>query len=261
MFTTGSGYEHFMGRWSRLLAPGFIAFAGTRDGDRVLDVGCGTGALAGALAGAFPTSVVVGVDPSSPFVAHARAGSGSDRVRFEVGDVQALGFGDASFDHTMALLVLNFVPDPAGAVREMCRVTRPGGTLSACVWDYGEGMQMLRLFWDEAVALDPAAAPRDERRMKLARRGELGELWQATGLVEVQESSLVVETGFASFDDYWAPFLEGVGPAGAHVASLPEHDRQALEARLRTLVPGPLGAGSFALSARAWCVRGTVPGK
>ena len=136
----------------------------------------------------------------------------SDRLRFEVGDAQALRYQDASFDKTMAQLVMNFIPDHDQAIREMRRVTRPEGVVSACVWDYNAGMEMLRFFWDEVVVLDQPTAPKDERNMKLSREGQLGELWKKTGLVNVQEKPLVIDEAFASFDDYWGPFLKGAGP-------------------------------------------------
>ena len=247
MFAASEGYELYMGRWSRLLAPRFIAFAGVKDGQRILDVGTGTGALAGS----FANNEVVGVDPSAAFIEHARRNA---RARFEVGDAQALKFADQSFDHAMSLLVINFVPDHMKAVAEMRRVTRPGGAVSAGVWDYGDGMESLRIFWDEVVAFDPAAAPKHERNMKLARAGELGELWKKAGLRDVREEPIVIEQAFSSFDDYWGPFLKGVGPGGAYVVSLSDERRGALEARLR----GRLPDGSIRLKARAWCVKGSV---
>ena len=260
MFTAGEGYERFMGRWSRLLVPEYIAFAGLRDGERVLDVGTGTGSVAFMLTAAMPACEVVAVDPSEALVAHAKGNTPASRVRFEVGDAQALRYEDGVFDQALSLLVLNFVPDPARAISEMRRVTRPRGTVSAGVWDYDAGMQMLRFFWDEAVALDPAAEPRDERHMKLCREGQLGALWRKAGLADVREQALTIEQRFTSFDDYWAPFLKGVGPAGAYVVSLSEERRSALDARLRARLLGGRPDGAFTLNARAWCVRGTVPG-
>lgn len=259
MFTAGEGYERFMGRWSRVLAPQVIAFAGLRDGERVLDVGTGTGAVAGAVAAAMPACEVVAIDPSEAFVAHAKGNTPSHRVRFEVGDAQALRYEDGVFDQALSLLVLNFVPDAGKAIGEMRRVTRPGGTVSACVWDYNAGMEMLRFFWDEVVALDPLAEPRDERHMKLCREGELGVLWRKAGLADAHEQALTIEQRFSSFDDYWAPFLKGVGPGGAYVVSLSEERRSALEARLRARLLGGRPDGAFTLNARAWCVRGSVP--
>lgn len=259
MFAASAGYERFMGRWSRRLAPQYIAFAGIKDGDRVLDVGTGTGALASAIESAMPSSELVGIDPSAGFIASANNNAKSKRARFEVGDAQALRFAAAAFDQTMALLVMNFIPDHHKAIGEMRRVTRPGGIVSACVWDYDAGMQMLRFFWDEVVALDPAMMPKDERNMKLSREGQLGELWHQAGLINVREKALTIEQAYASFDDYWDPFLKGAGPGGAYVASLADDRRRQLEARMRTRLLGDRDDGAFALQARAWCVRGEVP--
>src|SRR5262245_30922430 len=163
MFSEAEAYERFMGRWSRRLASPFLKFAGLKDGNRVLDVGSGTGALAFAVLHAGPASRVVGIDPSPAYVAHARMTAGSVNATFEEGDAQRLRFPDGSFDTALALLVINFIPDRAAAVREMARVTRPGGVVAAAVWDYGEGMEMLRVFWDEAGALAPASGRRDVR--------------------------------------------------------------------------------------------------
>ena len=259
MFSASAGYENFMGRWSRRLSPAYVAFAGVKNGDRILDVGTGTGALAAALEAATTSSEVTGIDPSEGFIGSARKNAKSERMRFEVGDAQALQFKDASFDQTMALLVMNFVPDHEKAIREMRRVTRPQGVVSACVWDYNAGMQMLRFFWDEVVALDPAMASKDERNMKLSREGQLGELWKKAGLVNVQERPLVIEQSFASFDDYWSAFKRGAGPGGAYVVSLTEERRQQLEARMRKRLLGDRADGPFVLKAQAWCVRGEVP--
>jgi SAM-dependent methyltransferase len=256
VFSAGEPYEAFMGRWSRGLASLFVRFAGVRDGDAVLDVGSGTGALAAAIAGAAPASTIVGVDPSEAYVASAQAGLTGDRVRFEVGDARRLRFDDATFDRTVSALMLNFVPRPETAVREMRRVTRPGGTTAAAVWDYGDGMEMLRVFWDEAVSLDPAAEPRDERHMPLCRRGELAALWRAQGLADVVEEPLTVAMPFASFDDYWQPFLKKQGPAGAYVASLAADACEQLRQRLRKRLIGEGGDRPVTLSGRAWAVRG-----
>ena len=259
MFDASAGYERFMGRWSRLLAPRYIAFAGVRNGDRVLDVGTGTGSLAAAVEASMPASQIAGVDPSEGFIAYARKNARSTRVNYEVGDAQALKFKDASFDSTLALLVMNFVPDHNKATAEMRRVTRPQGVVSACVWDYDQGMQMLRFFWDEAIALDPAIEPRDERHMKLSHQGQLGDLWKKAGLVNVREEPLVIDQEYSSFNDYWEPFTKGAGPGGAYVVSLPEDRRRQLEARMRKRLLGDRADGPFTLKARAWCVRGEVP--
>jgi ubiquinone/menaquinone biosynthesis C-methylase UbiE len=258
MFAVSAGYERFMGRWSRLLAPAYIAFAGVKNGDRVLDVGTGTGALAAVVEASTPASEIVGVDPSEEFIAYARKNAKSTRVHFEVGDAQSLKFKDASFDDALALLVMNFIPDHTKAVAEMRRVTRAQGTVSACVWDYDSGMQMLRFFWDEAVALDPAVEPKDERHMKLSREGQLGDLWTRAGLINIKEKPLVIDQAYSSFSDYWEPFTKGAGPGGAYVVSLSGDRRQQLETRMRKRLLGD-GDGPFLLSARAWCVRGEVP--
>jgi ubiquinone/menaquinone biosynthesis C-methylase UbiE len=196
IFAESDAYERFMGRWSRRLAPQLVKFASVGDRDSVLDIGSGTGALAFALAEAAPSGRVTGVDPSSAYVRFAQSRASTDRVRFVVGDAQALEFPDAAFDKTLSLLVMNFIPDPARALREMVRVTRPGGVVAAAVWDYGDGMQMLRVFWDEAVALDPAIAPRDERNMPLCKPGELAALWSLQELEHVEEQPIAIEMEF-----------------------------------------------------------------
>jgi SAM-dependent methyltransferase len=259
MFTASIDYERFMGRWSRQLAPAYITFSGIKSGDHVLDVGTGTGALAAAVEASMSASQIVGIDPSVGFINYAQKNAKSDRIRFEVGDAQALKFNDATFDQTLALLVMNFIPDHNKAIAEMRRVTRPQGVVSACVWDYDAGMQMLRFFWDEAIALDPAIEPKDERHMKLFRQGQLAALWQKAGLVNVKEAPLAIDQAYTSFNDYWGPFTKGAGPGGAYVISLPEDRRQQLEARMRKRLLGDRQDGPFKLAARAWCVRGEVP--
>ncbi len=259
MFAESDAYERFMGRWSRQLASLLVTYASVDERDSVLDVGSGLGALAGALSEAIPSVRVTGVDPSQAYVRSAQARTAGDRVRFVVGDAQALEFPDATFDKTLSLLVLNFIRDPAQALREMIRVTRPGGVVAAAVWDYGEGMHMLRAFWDEAVALDSPIAARDEGNMPLCRRGELADLWRANGLEHVDEQPIAIDLAFSSFDDYWRPFLGGQGPAGVYAVSLSEPRRTALEARLRTRLLGSRPDAPFTLPARAWAVKGVVP--
>ena len=259
IFSRGDAYERFMGRRSRELAPLLVEFARVRDGDAVLDVGSGTGALTTAVATVAPSSQIVGIDPAASYVAFARAGHPGDRIRFEVADAQQLPFGDNSFDRTLSLLVLNFIPDPSRALDEMIRVTRSGGIVSSAVWDYGQGMEMLRIFWDGAVGLDPAADARDERLMPLCRKGDLGALWREHRLRNVSEEALTIRMRFSSFDDYWLPFLEKQGPAGDYVAGLAAGEREELRLRLRRrlLADGP--DRPFVLGARAWAVRGIVP--
>ncbi len=261
MFSAGDAYERFMGRWSRDLAPLLVKFARVRDGDHVLDIGSGTGALAVAVSAAAPTSRVLGIEPAAPYVAFAQARHGSGRVTFEQGDAQQLRLPDASFDRTLSLLVVNFIPDPAKALDEMIRVTRAGGTIAAAVWDYAQGMEMLRAFWDEAIALTPGMDARDERHMPLSRSGELAALWRRHRMQDVVEEALTIETAFSSFDDYWSPFLEKQGPAGAYVAALSAGDREQLRLRLRRRLLGDGADRRIVLRARAWAVVGTVPSK
>lgn len=261
MFSAGDAYERFMGRWSRELAPLVVKFAGVRDGDAVLDVGSGTGALTAAVVAVAPSSRVIGIDPAAPYVEFARTRHPGDLVRFEVGDAQQLRFPDGSFERSLSLLVLNFIPDPAKALDEMIRVTRPGGTVAAAVWDYGQDMEMLRVFWDEAIALDPAAEARDERHMPFCRKEGLGALWREHGLEHLSEEGLTIQTRFVSFDDYWSPFLEQQGPAGAFVAALAANGREQLRLRLRRRLLGESPDRAFVLVARAWAVRGIVPSR
>ncbi|MEZ5400210.1 MAG: methyltransferase domain-containing protein [Bryobacteraceae bacterium] len=258
MFGNAEAYERFMGRWSRLLAPGLTAFAGLPAAGNVLDIGSGAGALAFAIAAREPGVSVAGIDPSNEYVAFASSrNTFGDRVTFEIGDARKLRFADASIYACLSLLVINFIPDPGQALREMVRVTRPGAPIAAAVWDYGDGMRMLRIFWDAAAAVDPAAARLDERHMPLCRSAELGELWKSAGLLSVEERGLAVETRFASFDDFWEPFLLGQGPAGSYVRGLAGTRRDALRLEVhRRLAPRD---GAIALQARAWAVRGFAP--
>jgi len=243
MFGNAEAYERFMGRWSRLLAPLLVDFADLPDQCRVLDLGSGTGSLSCAIMRAN----VVGIDPSQEYVAYAESRNPfPDRVSFQVGDAQQLPFPDASFDATLSLLAFNFIPDPKRALAEACRITKPGGPISTAVWDYGDGMRMLRMFWDAAKA-----DSLDEKHMPLCRAGELADLWRRGGLENVREEPLDITMQFQSFEDYWDPFLLGQGPAGRYAASLDAHQLQTLRSELeRTL--------SLTLPARAWSVRGNV---
>ncbi|HET9875048.1 MAG TPA: methyltransferase domain-containing protein [Mycobacterium sp.] len=246
-----------MGRWSRRLAPLFLAFAEVGEGCVVLDVGCGTGALAWAAA-EIPSVNVTGVDPCEAYIRSAQERAAGYPVRFEVGDAQALPYPDATFDRALSMLMLNFLAKPVTAVHEMIRVTRSNGVVAAAVWDYGDGMEMLRTFWDEAVALIPDAASHDERHMPLSRRGELTELWRAQQLRDVHEQPLTIESVFSSFDDYWQPFRAGQGPAGSFTVALSESQRQVLKSRLRDRLLDSGPDRPFTLSTRAWAVRGVV---
>jgi SAM-dependent methyltransferase len=257
-FAESAAYERFMGRWSRQVAPLLVQCADIRDGQAVLDVGAGTGSLSLAAAELAPLAQITGVDPSASYVSDAQGRAPTERVRFVVGDAQALRVPDATFDRVVSLFVMNFIPDRAKALREMIRVTRTDGVIAAAVWDYGDAMQMLRVFWDEAVALDPAVAARDERNMPLCRPGELAAAWRQHGLAQVEEQPLAIRMPFPSFEDYWEPFLGGQGPAGAHVASLPAARRDTLRNRIRQRLVGNGPDRPFELDARAWAVKGVV---
>ena len=259
MFSEAEKYERFMGRWSQRLAPAFVKFAGVSDGERLLDVGSGTGSLALAIAAQTRRREVVGIDPSRAFVDFASKRTSDPRIKFQVGDAQKLAFPNASFNRCLALLVMNFIPDARQAMTEMRRVTKPGGWVAASVWDYNEGMTMLRLFWNAAVALDPAVARLDERDMPFCRRGQLSALWKESGFKDVEETELVIDLEFSSFEDYWAPFLESQGPAGVFVGSLTKDQREKLKNQLRNDVLAGRPDGPFTLKARAWAVRGRVP--
>ena len=263
MFGVAEAYERYMGRWSRRLAEMFLDFANFHDGDRLLDVGCGTGALAMAAAARTTRSEIVGVDPTEPYIAFARLraqGLPGPRVRFDVGDAQALVYADAAFDRTLALLVLQFIPDMDLAIREMCRVTRPGGIVAGCVWDAEvAGQGLVHVFWDAAIALDPSAEARHIRNRDTSRRGKLAHKFVAHGLGKVTETTLTVAMAFGGFDDFWLPHLEPAGPTGAYVAGLSAERRVALQSRLRRAVLGDLPEGPFTLHTPALAVRGQVP--
>ncbi len=252
----GSGYDAFMGRWSRLLARAALPRLGVPPGRRWLDVGCGTGAFSQAVLAWAAPSAVTGVDPSAPFIAFAQAALPDRRVHFVVGEAQQLPVESAAFDVTVAGLVLNFVPDAARAVAEMARATCPGGLVAAYVWDYAAGMQVLRCFWDAATALDPAAACLGEgRRFPLCQPQALADLFRAGSLLDVAVGPLEIATTCRDFDDYWTPFLSGQGPAPSYVAALEAHGRARLHERLRASVPAQAD-GTIALMARAWVVCG-----
>jgi SAM-dependent methyltransferase len=258
LFSGPAAYERFMGRWSRELATLLVRFADVRDRDTLLDVGCGTGSIAAAVAST-PAARIVGLDPAAAYVGFARSRHDHERTHFMVGDGQQLPFDNGAFDRTLSLLAINFVPDPQKTVTEMTRVTRRGGVVAAAVWDYDDGMEMLRLFWDAVVAQHPDDAQKDERHMRLCRSGELAALWRSHGLRDVTETALTTTMAFASFDDYWNPFLEKQGPAGQYVAALPESDRETLRRALRRRLLDDRPDHPFTLSARAWAARGLVP--
>lgn len=259
VWALGDAYEPYVGRWSRLVAREFLEWLAVKPGQRWLDVGCGTGALTGTiLALAAPVSVK-GVEPSEGYLQHARHRIGDPRATFELGNALSLPVPDGSFDAVVSGLVLNFVPDPPSAVSEMARATAAGGVVSAYVWDYAGDMQLMRYFWDAALALDPDAQALDEGvRFPLCQPAPLRSLFLGAGLADVDVRAIDVPTPFGDFDDYWTPFLGGQGPAPGYAMSLTEERRARLRDHLRSVLP-TADDGSVNLTARAWAVSGRRP--
>jgi SAM-dependent methyltransferase len=253
---SGDGNEPCVGRWSRLVARDLIGWLGMPDDLSWLDVGCGTGALTEIIASRCSPGAVVGVDQFEEYLALARARVTDPRVTFRVGDAQALPVKDGEHDVVISGLVLNFVPDQAQAVAEMKRALSPGGTAAVYVWDYTGEMQIMRRFWDAAVALDADALELDEgRQFPLARPAPLVELFEGAGFQDVRVLAIDVPTVFKNFDDYWSPFLSGQGPAPGYCQSLGDERQATLRERIRATLPIHAD-GSIRLIARAWAVRG-----
>jgi SAM-dependent methyltransferase len=249
---SGDAYDAFMGRYSRPLAVAFAEAAGVVAGQRALDVGCGPGALTGVLVDRLGQGAVSAFDPSEPFVAACAARHPGVDVR--LGRAERIPFDDASFDGALAQLVLHFVSDPELATAELGRVVRPGGLIAACVWDFDGGMELLRHFWDAALAVDPGA-PDEARTMRFGREGEIAGLFGAAGLCEVTETTLAVTSTYEGFDELWSSLLGGVGPAGVYCVSLPAERRDALRAELFLRLGSPAGALTLAASARCAIAR------
>jgi SAM-dependent methyltransferase len=260
-YANPAAYQRFMGRWSARLAPSFLRFAGLKGARRVLDVGCGTGTLARAAIAAGLAAEITGVDPIPEYVAFAREGVRHGRAEFHVGDAASLAFPAGSFDAALSLLVLQEFADPRPAVREMARVTRAGGIVATCMWDFENGLPMLSLFWRAAEAV----APEDVRRRRQASESQphataaaLQDLWRHCGLTSIETVTLEIAMEFSSFADYWEPFLAGSTPTSAFAAALERQTGGAVARALRELIAGVQVDGSFVLPARAWAVKGTV---
>ena len=243
-------YDRFMGRYSTRLAPRFADLASVASGQRVVDVGCGPGALTAELIERVGSTAVCAVDPSEPFVAAVQERHPEITVRRAA--AEHLPFGGDEFDAALAQLVVHFMTDPVVGIREMGRVTRSGGVVAACVWDFAGGRAPLSLFWRAANQLDPDVV--DEAEMAGAREGHLAQLFRAAGLGQIEETSLSISAEHSTFEEWWEPYTLGVGPAGAHVAGLDEAQRT----ELRELCRSELPAAPFVVTANAWAARGIV---
>jgi SAM-dependent methyltransferase len=255
-WVSGELYEGYVGRWSRLVAREFLKWLAVPVDSRWLDVGCGTGILSRTILDLTEPARVKGVDRSESFINFAREHVRDERVEFEIGDAQALSAGSGSFDAAVSGLMLNFVPQPDRAIAEMARVTRLNGVVAAYVWDYADRMQLLRYFFDSAIALDPKVVELDEgRRFPICKPDALGRLFETAQLQNVEVRPIEVPTIFRDFDDYWTPFLGGQGPAPSYAMSLSEEHRAALRERIRASLPIN-SDGSISLVARVWAARG-----
>jgi ubiquinone/menaquinone biosynthesis C-methylase UbiE len=258
LHTDADKYQAGMGSWSKTLAPLFIAFIGSiKEGDRVLDVGCGTGSLTFTIAETTKASKVVGIDPSVGYVEYARAQNSYPHVAFEIGDAQKLPYDNGSFDWCVSSLMIQFVSDADTAAREMGRVTKKRGTVATCAWDNSGGLEIAERFWGAAIAIDPGAKRIGDRRY--GSPSALSELWTAAGFANVETRALVIPMEFSSFDRFWSLLSNSQGPPKPYISSLSEDRRQVLKERLRTDILDNGPDGSIKLRAKAWAVRGVVP--
>ncbi len=258
--TDGAAYEWFLGRWTQRLAPAFRDFARLPPTGAALEVGCGTGSLALALAETRGQPVSA-IDIAEPYIAYARARPGADRVAFEQGDACHLRFADGSFAGCLTQLVLNFVPDAFAAVSEMKRVTVRHGVVAGTIWDFRGGLVYQRIFWDSAAGIDPSAAGTRDKLFShpLAQASGLLDLWQKAGLADIELGSLTIRMDYASFADYWDPLLTGQGPVGNYVQGLAPALCERVKAQVEAAYLSGAPNGPRSMTATAWAVRGTVP--
>ncbi len=258
-WSAGDAYERYVGRWSRPVARPFLQWLALPAGRTWTDVGCGTGALTQAITETCAPRAVTGIDRSEGFLAAARRQLTNDRVRFMVGDATRLPLDDHASDATVSGLVLNFVADPALMVREMTRVTKPGGRVAAYVWDYAGGMTMMRAFWDAALTVSPHDAKLSQaERFDWCQPEPLAALWRDQGLTAVEVRAVDIDTVFRDFDDYWTPFLGKQGAAPTYLATLDAGTQERIRAALHARLTAG-GSGPIALTARAWAVQGGAP--
>ena len=258
---SAEGYERLMGRWSRKLAIPFIDCAGIRDGDRLLDVGCGTGSLTFALPRAANIAEVEAIDYSPIFVEEATRRNSDRRITIQQADACALPFPDGRFDRALSLLVLHFVPDAGKAVAEMRRVVRPGGVVAAAVWDHLGGMPSMRMMWDTVAVLDEHANLLRGRYcfQPMMRPDEMRDSFVEHGLLDVEQTSLLIRMEYESFDDYWEPIAAGEGPLGKYIASLDPHARTKADGAVRAAYEAGQPDGPRSFASVAWACRGVVP--
>jgi SAM-dependent methyltransferase len=247
---SAEAYDRFMGRYSATLSPQLAELAGVGAGQRAVDVGCGSGMLTAELVARLGAGAVAAVDPAELFVVAVRERNPGVDVRR--GAAEDLPFADGEFDAALAQLVIHFMADPVAGLREMARVTRPGGVVAASVWDLAGGRAPISPFWRAAVALDPGA--RDESALAGVRHGDLATLFAAAGLGDVHHAEHRANVEHPTFADWWDPFALGVGPAGVYLEGLDGDRREALRERCHAL----LGDGPFTLPAVAWAARGTT---
>ena len=259
MFEVAEVYEERMGRWSRQLAPLFVEFVDVQDGEKLLDVGCGTGSLSATLVRVTRASKIVGIDPSKGFIEYARTQGADPRVTFDLGDAQSLPYPDASFDRCMALLAVDHIPDAPKAIIEMRRVTKTSGVVATTMWDRSRDNELYGCFWDAVEAIDTTAKRPFGRQGSYGSAEALSQLWTGAGLTDIEVTDLSMRCRFSSFDELWQRCLNAEGPAGVCMERLSADSREALRKAMRRNVLGDGPDEPISLKAKAWAVRGVVP--